>query len=90
MNLRHIRSSEYLARFRLHVKYKSGKTNTISDALSRLPVAIDVRDYLLKAFIIYEVMAHPIAIVEMLRVFKDRIKQGYENDRRCQRVIAMV
>lgn len=35
-NLRLIRASEYLQRFRLDVRYKPGKTNTVPDALSRL------------------------------------------------------
>jgi len=37
MNTRHIRSSEYLSRFRLEVRHKPGKANVVPDALSRLP-----------------------------------------------------
>lgn len=36
LNLRLVRVSEHLQRFRLDVRYKPGKTNTISNALSRL------------------------------------------------------
>jgi len=36
LNLRLVRASEYLQRFRLDVRYKPGRQNTIPDALSRL------------------------------------------------------
>jgi len=36
LNLRLVRASEYLQRFQLKIRYKSGKTNIISDALFRL------------------------------------------------------
>ena len=36
-NLKLIRSSEYLQRFRLDIRHRSGITNVIPDALSRLP-----------------------------------------------------
>lgn len=36
LNLRLIRASEYLQRFRLDVRYKPGKINIIPDTLSRL------------------------------------------------------
>jgi len=36
LNLRLVRASEYLQRFRLKIQYKSGKTNIISNALFRL------------------------------------------------------
>ncbi|RDL33672.1 uncharacterized protein BP5553_08040 [Venustampulla echinocandica] len=36
MNTRHVRASEYLSRFRLEIRYKPGRKNTVPDALSRL------------------------------------------------------
>ena len=90
LNLRLIRASEYLQRFRLDVRYKPGKTNIVPDALSRLAKSEDSAWDNWKPSAVDEAMAHPIAIVEMSRAFKDKIKQGYEDDRRCQRVIAMV
>lgn len=36
MNTQYIRSSEFLPRFRLKVRHKPGKLNTVLDALSRL------------------------------------------------------
>ena len=36
MNTRHIRSSEYLSRFRLEIRYKPGRQNIVPDALLRL------------------------------------------------------
>ncbi len=36
LNLRLVRASEYLQRFRLDVRYKPGKANVVPDALSRL------------------------------------------------------
>ncbi|KAI1000712.1 hypothetical protein K3495_g7486 [Podosphaera aphanis] len=36
MNMRHVRSSEFLNRFRLEIRHKPGKSNIVPDALSRL------------------------------------------------------
>lgn len=36
LNLRPVRASEYLQRFRLDIRYKPGKTNIVLDTLLRL------------------------------------------------------
>ncbi len=46
LNLRLVRASEYLQRFRLKIQYKSEKTNIISDALFRLPSSNNVHEWL--------------------------------------------
>ena len=39
LNLRLVRASQYLSLFNLELRYKAGKSNTVLDALSRLPQA---------------------------------------------------
>jgi hypothetical protein len=46
LNLRLVRASEYLQRFRLKIQYKSEKTNIISDALFRLLSSNNVHERL--------------------------------------------
>ena len=41
-NLRLVRASEYIQRFNIELCYKAGKSNTVPDALSRLPSSMPV------------------------------------------------
>ena len=109
LNLRHVRSSEYLSRFRLDVRHKPGRSNTIPDALSRLPIVTDTHAHLIhnkdldKVEIgqdgkrnaehnLHEVteFAYPVAIVELSSEFRTRIRQAYEDDKQCSRLIAII
>ncbi|KAI0994007.1 hypothetical protein K3495_g14176 [Podosphaera aphanis] len=79
LNNRHIRSSEYLSRFRLQVRYKPGKLNIVPDALSRLertPAVIE--------------LAYPISIINIHPEFLQRVKEAYQKDFRCVKLIEIL
>ena len=63
LNLRLVRASQYLSSFNLSVRHKSGKSNVVPDALSRLPGAPqpDVED---KAGVLDALYGHPIHLSE--------------------------
>ena len=90
LNLRHVRSSEYLARFRLDIRHKPGKSNIIPDALSRLPVVDEVKDHLRRQNVSPDGSAYPVAVVEISDDFKQRIRDAYNEDKKCQRLISMI
>ena len=103
LNLKLVRSSEYLQRFRLEVRHRPGVTNVIPDALSRLPIVKDTKEYLLERdYNLYSeegraveeaeeaVSAYPVTMVEMSEEFKERVKEGYKVDPRCIRLRAMI
>ena len=73
LNLRLVRTSNYIQRFDLKLRHKSEKTHIISDALSRL-ISIDiivelVEDKLNALFI--------IAVIDLNEVFRKRIMNEY-------------
>ena len=81
LNLRLIRVFEYLQRFRIEVRYKPGKSNIVPDALSRLAS----RDYCsssneseLDALV---VDAFSVSLIQVSDGFKERVKQGYQEQR---------
>ena len=89
LNLRLVRASEYLQRFRLDVRYKPGKANIVPDALSRLAS----REYhpsdnadSLDALVI---RCFPVSLVEMSPSFRQRLQDGYQEPRwsRVRRLI---
>lgn len=89
LNLRLIRASEYLQRFRIELRHKPGKTNIVPDALSRLAS----RDYStesdeaeLDALV---VEANAVSLIQISDSFKARVQQGYQEPR-WQRIITMV
>lgn len=84
MNMRHVRSSEYLNRFPLESRYKAGKINVVPDALSRL----DVNTADKRASI--EQLAFPISIVEIGSDFKQRIQDSYKTDVRCKTIFELL
>lgn len=95
LNLRHVRSSEYLARFRLDIRYKPGKTNTVPDALSRLPKADSIPDVPDRPLAVTQAQTHllqqgvqvypVIAVVEFSAQFLSEIAENY--DQRCKQLI---
>ena len=91
LNLRLVRASEYLQRFRIEIRHKPGKTNIVPDALSRLAS----RDYgesqssegsELDAL---SVDAYPVSLIQVSDSFKQRVKNGYSEPRwqRIRRII---
>ena len=94
LNLRLIRASEYLQRFRLDVRYKPGKVNIIPDALSHLAsqecrpgqtsrAELDELDAL-------TVKCYPVSLVEMNPGFRQRIIKEYEAEPRWSRILKQV
>lgn len=91
LNLRLVRASEYLQRFRLDVRYKPGKANVVPDALSRL-ASRDCRpnqdsEGELDAL---AVKCFPVSLVEMSQSFRERLIAGYQEEPRWSRVMDMV
>lgn len=88
LNLRLIRASGYLQRFRLDVRYKPGRTHYAPDALSRLASRETKRQQdnheegILDTLhvITIESWALATSIVELSEDFKKRLNDGYEAD----------
>ena len=96
-NLKLVRSSEYLQRFRLDIRHRPGITNVIPDALSRLPIVDSCRTRLIERDELSKetprsemVSAHPVTLVELSDEFKTRLIQGYSDDPRWTRIRDMV
>ena len=87
LNLRLIRASEYLQRFRLKIRHKSGKANVVSDALSRLAS----RSYRSETdeSILDTVEDFPVSVITVSKAFRRRLLDGYQESR-WARAIAMV
>ncbi len=77
LNLRLIRASEYLQRFRLDVRYKPGKSNIVPDALSRLAS----REYRPEHDSGEAVKCFPATLVTMSPEFRKRLLDGYQEPR---------
>ena len=80
LNLRLIRASEYIQRFRsLKFRHKPGKQHIVPDALSRLsqaPCARPTGDGQLDT----DALAYHITLIEMSEDFKARLKSEYAKD----------
>ena len=77
LNLRLIKTSQYLLRFNLDFWYKKGKVNIVPDVLLRLlhaKAAESITD-ILKDIPVYHTM-----LVSMSDDFKNRLKQAYSSD----------
>ena len=87
LNLRLIRTSEYLQRFRLEIRHKPDKTNVIPDALSRLTS----RSYRAKTdeFILDTVEDFPVSVITVNKAFRRRLLDGYQESR-WVRAIAII
>lgn len=87
LNLRLIRASEYLQRFRIELRHKPGKANVVPDALSRLAS----RSYRSETdeSILDSIDAFPVSLITVSEAFRRRLLEGYKEPR-WTRVIAMV
>ena len=78
LNLRLIRASEYLQRFRIKLRHKPGKANIIPDALSRLAS----RSYRSESeSVLKDVDAFPISLIAVSKAFRKRLLNGYHEPR---------
>ncbi len=76
LNLRLVRASEYLQRFRLDVRYKPGKSNIVPDTLSRL-ASREFRPETDESLDALTVQCFPATLVEMSPEFRQRLLDGY-------------
>ena len=99
LNLRHVRLSEYLLRFNLDIRHKPGKDNIVPDALSRLPVVAEVKEHLVNRFrsirnrdLVGEpvTFAYPITVAQLSSEFKARLREAYQGDRTCARILEVL
>ena len=98
LNLRLVRASEYLQRFRLDVRYKPGQSHFLPDALSRLASRESKRrpdaehegvlDTLHSTII--ESWTLAASIVELSKDFRTRLIEGYDADPRWKRIVDML
>ncbi len=88
LNLRLVRASEYLQRFRLDVRYKPGKSNIVPDALSRL-ASREFRPETDESLDALTVQCFPATLVEMSPEFRQRLLDGYQEPR-WQRVLKLL
>ena len=79
LNLRLIRASKYLQRFRLEIRHKPDKTNVIPDALSRLAS----RSYRAETnkFILNTVEDFLVSVITVSEAFRRRLLDDYQEPR---------
>lgn len=103
LNLRLIRASQYLSQFELTVKHKSGKSNVVPDALSRLKAHpgkqlddVGVLDSLHAHHAMDDytmdpsAVAYHITLAEMSDAFKQRLVQAYQDDELWKKILDML
>ena len=88
LNLRLIRASEYLQRFRIELRHKPGKTNIVPDALSRL-ASRSYRSEPESSSILDNVDSFPVSLITVSEGFRKRLIEGYQEPR-WTKVIATV
>ena len=102
LNLRLIRASQYLSSFNLELRHKASKSNTIPNALSRLPQASVSSDRSKKGVLntLYghsntwpeptimpsESIVYHATLIEISDNFKQRLKQAYQDDSHWQKL----
>ena len=92
LNLRLVRASEYLQQFRLDVRHRTGKSNTVPDALSRLAStlgAIKDPDELGTLETLHAYTFHA-TLVEMSVPFKEQLVLGYTKDIHWRRIMEVI
>ena len=95
LNLRLMRTSQYLFDFNLSVRHKADKANVMSDVLFKLQADVIIIDKIDVFESLYEhilkftqtnlilktsLYFHHVILVEMSDDFKVRLKQAYQND----------
>ena len=79
LNLRLIRSSKYLQRFRLNIRHIQNKTNIILNALSRLASNNDKKEIEKNVLTTMSTSVYSVMIVHMADEFKTKIISNYAN-----------
>ena len=79
LNFRLIRSSKYLQRFKLNIRHIQNKTNTISNALSRLASSNGKKEIKKNVLIAMTTFVYLITIIHMADEFKTKIINNYAN-----------
>ena len=87
LNLRLVRASEYLQRFRIEVRHKAGRNNIVPDALSRLASRASYRS---EESVLDTIDAYPVSLITVSDAFRKRLYEGYNNEPRWTRIINMV
>ena len=105
LNLRFVRTSQYLFDFNLSIKHKVDKVNVMSNALSRLQIDVFITDKIDVFESLYEhtlkftqtnlilktsLYFHHVTLVEMSNDFKIRLKQTYLNDEHWFKILVIV
>lgn len=92
LNLRFIQASQYLQQFRLDVRHKAGRLHVVPDALSRPQArrergkleASGQEDGVLETLAADALLT--ATIIEMDEAYKQRLRDGYEQDPRWERI----
>ena len=94
LNLRLVRASIYLSQFTLDIRYKAGQTNTVPDALSRLPG--DQKVNMLEPGVLDTLHLNVVPyiynaiLIEMSDDFKTKLKKAYTEDKHWTKVIKLL
>ena len=78
LNLRLIRASKYLQRFRIELRHKADKTNIVPDALSRLTSRSHRSEP--DSSSILDADTFPVSLITMSKAFRKRLIEGYQQD----------
>ena len=79
LNLKLIRSSKYLQRFKLNIRHIQNKTNIISNALSRLANSNGKKGIEKNVLTTMSIFVYFITIIHMVDEFKTKIISNYVN-----------
>ena len=81
LNLRLIRTSEYLQRFPIKIRHKPGKVNIVPNALSRLASRSSDQSET-ESSILDSVDSFPVSIITVSEAFRNRVAKDYEEKSR--------
>lgn len=95
LNPRYRRSSGYLSRFRLEIRHKLGKLNTIPIALSRFPICAmpinaessDNPGWNIRKVTQIEELAQPVSMVQVGKEWINKLKVAYKADEKFSGLI---